>query len=86
MAPGSAAAKASFEGPYPERGERSTSWIQGASQSCCAGDHRQPADPLLAQLPADAGHVQLLPAGEDAGALLVKSRGRLNVAVTAREP
>jgi hypothetical protein len=30
-----------------------------------------PVDPLLAQVPADAGHVQLAPAGESAGAVLV---------------
>lgn len=38
-----------------------------------------PIDPLLAQVPADAGHVQLAEAGESAGSLLVAFRRGLSV-------
>lgn len=38
-----------------------------------------PVDPLLAQVPADAGHVQLAEGGESAGSLLVAFRRNLSV-------
>lgn len=40
-----------------------------------------PVDPLLAQVPADAGHVQLAPAGESAGAVLVSFHRGLAIEV-----
>jgi hypothetical protein len=40
-----------------------------------------PVDPLLAQVPADAGHVQLATMGESAGSLLMTFRRGLSVAV-----
>lgn len=38
-----------------------------------------PVDPLLAQVPADAGHLQLVPAETDAGDSLVRLRGKLHL-------
>ncbi len=42
-----------------------------------------PVDPLLAQVPADAGHIQLAPPGEGAGSVLVSFHHGLTLEVTA---
>jgi len=43
------------------------------------GGLQVPVDPLLAQVPADAGHLQLVPTGDDAGTSLVRLRGKLHL-------